>query len=143
MNERADFLDANIILYGIDAGAPEAKRRISQQILGRALAEKSGVISWQIVQETLHVTARKFKTAVSDADRSALLREVLVPLWTVHPDPALYQAALELQAKLGFAFYDSLVVAAALHAGCKRLLTEDLQHGQRIGSLRIENPFRS
>jgi predicted nucleic acid-binding protein len=32
-------------------------------------------------------------------------------------------------------------VAAALEAGCRRLLTEDLQHGQKIGSLRIDNPF--
>lgn len=47
-----------------------------------------------------------------------------------------------MQAKQGLAFYDALIVAAALEGGCKRLLTEDLQHGQRIGTLRIENPFR-
>ena len=142
MTERADFLDANVILYRIDAGAPDAKRRIARQILERALTEKSGVISWQVVQETLHVTGRTFKAAVTDADRSALLHDVLTPMWIVQPDPALYQVALEVQARQGFAFHDSLVVAAALQAGCKRLLTEDLQHGQRIGSLRIENPFR-
>ena len=44
--------------------------------------------------------------------------------------------------RYAFSFYDSLTVAAALEGGCKRLLTEDLQHGQRIGALRIENPFR-
>lgn len=37
--------------------------------------------------------------------------------------------------------YDSLIVAAALEAGCTRLLTEDLQHGQRIETLIVENPF--
>lgn len=41
------------------------------------------------------------------------------------------------------AFYDSAIVAAALEAGCKRLPSEDLQNGQRIEGLRIENPFRS
>lgn len=54
---------------------------------------------------------------------------------------ALYVRALKLQASLGFPFYDSLIVAAALEGGCKRLLSEDLQHGQRIDTLRIENPF--
>jgi predicted nucleic acid-binding protein len=34
------------------------------------------------------------------------------------------------------------IVAAALLAGCTRLLTEDLQHGQRIDSLTIRDPFR-
>ena len=38
-------------------------------------------------------------------------------------------------------FYDSLIVAAALEAGCTRLLSEDLQHGQQIEGLTIENPF--
>jgi predicted nucleic acid-binding protein len=37
--------------------------------------------------------------------------------------------------------YDSLIVAAALAAGCTRLLSEDLQHGQRIDTLVIHNPF--
>jgi hypothetical protein len=30
---------------------------------------------------------------------------------------------------------------AALRAGAGRLLTEDLQHGQRIDGLAVENPF--
>jgi predicted nucleic acid-binding protein len=74
-------------------------------------------------------------------DREALLRELLMSLWKVHPSRALFERALQVQRKQGFGFYDSLIVAAALGAGCRRLLTEDLPHGQRIGTLRIENPF--
>jgi len=40
-----------------------------------------------------------------------------------------------------YGFYDSLIIAAALEAGCTRLLTEDMQDGQRIETLTIENPF--
>lgn len=47
-----------------------------------------------------------------------------------------------LQRSTKFGFYDSLVVASALQAGCSTLLTEDLRHGQRIGALRIVDPFR-
>lgn len=41
-----------------------------------------------------------------------------------------------------FAFYDSLIVAGALSAGCRTLLSEDLKHGQRIEDLQVVNPFR-
>jgi predicted nucleic acid-binding protein len=53
----------------------------------------------------------------------------------------LYQRALDIQARYHFGFYDALIIAAALEAGCTRLYSEDLQHGQRIERLTIENPF--
>ena len=55
---------------------------------------------------------------------------------------ALYRKGLALQARWGFGFFDALIVAGALEAGCTRLLSEDLQHGQVIETLTIENPFR-
>ncbi|CAI8812458.1 protein of unknown function [Methylocaldum szegediense] len=67
---------------------------------------------------------------------------VLAPLWKIMPSPALYQRSLDLQARYGFSFYDALIVASALEFDCTRLYSEDLQHGQRIGGLTIENPFR-
>ena len=66
---------------------------------------------------------------------------VLAPLWRIHPSPALYMRGLSIQERCGFSFYDSLIVAAALEGGCTRLLSEDLQHGQQIDGLRVENPF--
>jgi predicted nucleic acid-binding protein len=50
--------------------------------------------------------------------------------------------ALDLQTRYRYGFYDSLVIAAALDAGCTRLYSEDLQDGQRIEGLTVENPFR-
>jgi predicted nucleic acid-binding protein len=38
-------------------------------------------------------------------------------------------------------YWDALIVAAAERGGCDRLLTEDLQHGQRLGALTVVNPF--
>jgi len=54
----------------------------------------------------------------------------------------LYHRALGIRARWRYGFYDSLVIAAALATGCTRLLSEDLQHGQRIESLTIVDPFR-
>jgi len=39
------------------------------------------------------------------------------------------------------AFWDALIVQAALDAGCDVLLTEDMQHGRRFGELEVRNPF--
>ena len=139
----ADFLDSNVILYGLDAQAPEGKRARSERLVAEAVAKRSAVISWQVVQETLHVVANRFTSSIRASDRQSLLTDVLTPLWHVHPSVGLFARSISIQERYRFGFYDSLVVAAALEAGCKRLLTEDLQHGQRIEGLRIENPFRA
>ncbi len=58
------------------------------------------------------------------------------------PTLALYRRGLDIRARYGFSFYDSLIVAAALESGCTRIYSEDLQHGQQIEGLIIENPFK-
>jgi len=49
--------------------------------------------------------------------------------------------ALHLQAQSGLSWYDSLIVSSAIQARCDLLFTEDLQHGQRFGTLQVRNPF--
>jgi predicted nucleic acid-binding protein len=53
----------------------------------------------------------------------------------------LHEAAVEIARDRGFSIYDSLIIAAALRAGCSILYSEDLHHGQAIGQLTIRNPF--
>lgn len=137
-----DFLDSNVFVYLVDE-TDAAKHAVARALVDAALTHASGVISFQVVQETLHVLTRKLKVVASAEDAAFFMQQALQPLWRVLPSPALYAQALQIQQDQGFAFYDSLIVAAALEAGCKRLLSEDLQHGQRIGKLRIENPFRA
>ena len=69
------------------------------------------------------------------------MTDIVAPLWEIYPTPELYLRALDLRERYGFSFYDSLIIAAALEAGCTRLYTEDMQHGQQIQGLAIENPF--
>lgn len=71
-----------------------------------------------------------------------LMDDVLFPLWRVKPTRTLYRRSLDVRARYGFAVYDSLIVAAALDAGCRTLYSEDLQHGQRLEGLTIVDPFR-
>lgn len=137
-----DFLDTNVVVYALDADSG-AKGKVARGLLSGALADGTGMVSFQVVQETLQVIGSKFARRVEPVDRLATLEEVLTPLWKIQPSTALYASALALQERYGFSFYDSLIVAAALAGGCTRLLSEDLQHGQKIDDLRIENPFLS
>lgn len=57
------------------------------------------------------------------------------------PSPVLYRRALEIQLRYRFSCYDALIVAAAVVGGCTRLLTEDLQDGQRIKGVTVVNPL--
>jgi predicted nucleic acid-binding protein len=136
----ADFVDANVFIYLFDE-TDDRKRGISEKTLARALVEGSGVISYQVVQETLNVITTKLNVPASSSDAQRFLEKVLRPLWRIMPSENLFANAIAIQSRFRFAFYDALIIAAALEAGCSRLLTEDMQHGQRIEGLTIENPF--
>jgi predicted nucleic acid-binding protein len=135
------FLDSNILIYTFDDVALE-KQRIAQELVRTALQDGSGVISCQVTQEVLNVLTRKLTFPMDVGDATRYLATTLEPLWRVQPSAELFRAGLALQARYQFGFYDSLIVAAALSAGCARLYSEDLQHGQRIEGLTIEDPFQ-
>ena len=136
-----DFFDTNVFIYQFD-NVNAKKRGVADAMVSAALRDASACISFQVVQETLRVLTEKLpQPADADAAQTFFVH-TLQPLWRVMPSPALYGDALRIKERWKFSFYDALIVAAALEAGCKRLLSEDLQHGQRIEGLRIENPFR-
>lgn len=136
-----DFLDSNLFIYLFDE-TDTRKREAAEDLVLTALRDGTGCISFQVVQETLNVLTRKLATPLTPDDARRFLDAVLLPLWTIMPSAALYARALAVQARYGFSFYDALILAAALEAGCTRLLSEDLQHGQQIDGLTIINPFR-
>ena len=137
-----DFIDSNIFVYLFDE-TDERKRQVAQSLVNTALVEGSAQISFQVVQETLNVITRKLKVPVRLEDAHQFLDQVLVPLWKINPNRVLYQRGLEIQTRYQLGFYDSLIIAASLQAGCKTLFSEDLQHGQQIETLIIQDPFRS
>lgn len=136
----AEFLDTNVIVYSFDSDAPEKQAR-SRSLIAAALQNHSATISYQVVQEFLNVATRKFASPMTGDQASDYLNAVLMPLCTVWPSGALYTAALSVRDETGFTFYDALIVAGAIEASCKRLLTEDLQDGRVVRGLKIVNPF--
>lgn len=134
------FLDTNVFVYTFDAAAPD-KRAIAQELVERALTTRQGLISYQVVQEFLNVAGTKFAEPLTVQDRRLYLGQIMIPLCEIFAVPQLYQRALGVQERYGYGFYDSLIVAGALEAGCATLYTEDLQAGQRIESMELVDPF--
>lgn len=126
------FLDTNLLVY---AQGKDAKSEIARQIV-----LEGGVISVQVLNEFTSVLRRKF--SLSWDEIAEALEDVKTALDTVRPIVLeTHSAAVELAREHGFNFYDALIIAAALEAGCDQLLTEDMQAGRRIESLAIVNPF--
>jgi len=126
------FFDTNILVYAQQSGT---KATISQNLI-----DQGGTISVQVLNELANVLHKKQGRSWSDIE--LLFDDIDNTL-----DPALPltaktgRAALALARNDGFAFYDALIVAAAIEAGCDTLYSEDMQHGRSIGGLTIVNPF--
>ena len=126
------FLDTNILIYAQEQGAKADK--------ARALLAAGGVLSVQVLNEFAAVARRKlgknWREIGEAVDDALTLVDPPLPL-TI----ALHTAARALADDHKVSFYDALIVAAALEAGCETLISEDLQDGRAFGELRIVNPF--
>lgn len=138
MSDRV-FLDTNVFVYLYDSDQPD------KQAQARALVERYGlsdaiVISTQVLQEFYVNVTRKFARQLSD-EQVLLATRTLARLRVVKVSVEMIFSAIHLARQFRLSFWDSLILEAALESQCSLLLTEDLQHGQRIGSLTVENPF--
>jgi predicted nucleic acid-binding protein len=126
------FFDTNILVYAQQAGG-KADR-------ARALLAGGGKVSVQVLNEFTAVSRRKQDKEWREIDEA--ISDVLA---LVEPPLALtldlHMAARALAEDHQLSFYDALIVASAIDAGCDVLYREDMQHGRSIGGLAIANPF--
>ena len=129
------FIDTNVLIYGYSDDEPDKRQRAIDCV-------RSGEawISTQVLNETINVLKRKFSLSYSQIrDAVQELSEgfpiVLVSVNTI-------EMALNLAERYQYSYFDSLILASALEAGCQILYSEDLHDGQRIeNQLMIINPF--
>ena len=134
------FLDTNIFVYSLDPVDPR-KARIAEDLVTRGVGSRLGVISYQVVQEFMNVSLRQFRAVMTVTELELYFFKVLLPMMTIPSSSGLFLEALRLQTANQIAWYDSLIIAAALQGGCKVLHSEDMQHGRRFGNLVIQTPF--
>lgn len=133
-------LDTNVFVYTFDAGAPIKQER-AKELVKQSLSSGAGCVSAQVVNEFVNVALRKFEVPLKPRECADYLEAVLAPLCQVFWSPRLAVRALDLHEGHQISWYDSLIVAAALEAGCETLYSEDLQSGRRFGDLLVSNPF--
>jgi predicted nucleic acid-binding protein len=134
------FLDTNILVYTFD-DEDLGKRDRARALVAEALSGSHGIISYHVVQEFLNAALRKFAKPLTSADAERYLTVVLEPLCAVFAGFDLYHQAIDIAERWKYSFFDSLIIASALQAGCTVLYSEDLQHGRKISGLRILDPF--
>lgn len=131
------FFDTNVLVYARDPD-DAAKRALARALVERSIEEESFVVSTQVLVEFYMTTVRRRLLGPAQALD-------LVRFWgghdTVPHTPDLVTRGIELHQAHSLSVWDGLIVQAALDAHCDVLLSEDLQHGRRFGSLEVANPF--
>jgi predicted nucleic acid-binding protein len=128
------FFDTNILIYAFAANDPRSAR-------AEALIAGGGVIGVQVLNEFTSVTRRKLHWQLKQIEAAlAVIEELLGPARPL--TAAIHTRAVALARDHELSFYDALIAAAAMDAGCEVLCSEDLQHGRKFGTLRVDNPFR-
>jgi predicted nucleic acid-binding protein len=139
MNDRG-FLDTNVIVYAFDQ-ASFGKSRTARQLITDGVNEGRSILSFQVIQEFVNVMLKGFRIMLARPDLESFIETALFPLAAISTTQALILEGLRVQAAYHLSWYDSMIVAAALQGKCRVLYSEDFQHGQRFGDLRVENPF--
>jgi predicted nucleic acid-binding protein len=133
------FLDSNVLVYSVDESpAEKVKHAQAVELLTRDAEDL--VVSTQVLQEFYVVTTRKLQNPLSE-DRAARAVRGLAKLDVVGVDVPLVLAAVETSRTARISLWDALIIEAASRAGCERVLSEDLNAGQVLCGVRIENPF--
>jgi predicted nucleic acid-binding protein len=133
------FLDSNILVYSVDE-SPAEKAKHARAIELLSAEPESLVVSTQVLQEFYVVATRKLRSPLSE-ERAANAVRGIAKLDVVGVDTSLVLAAIDTARTVRISLWDALIVEAASRAGCDRVLSEDLNEGQAIRGVTIEDPF--
>ena len=135
------FVDTNIMVYAYDLDAG-SKRDVASKSIKDLWQNQKGVISTQVLQEFYVNVTQKISDPLSGADARTVLKDYLH--WQIELNgPETIFSASEIQEQYRLSFWDALIIASAIQGRAVKILTEDLNHGQVIEGILIENPLRS
>lgn len=133
------FLDTNILVYTVDRND---KKKLSQarKLLENVIANDKPVISTQVLQEFYSATTTKLKL------NKIIAKNIIHNfrnMEIVQVDLGIIEQGIDISLLFQISFWDSLIIAAAEHANCEMIYTEDLNDTQTIRGIKIVNPFKS
>ena len=135
----SNFINTNILVYAYDSN-DTAKQEYAQQLLRNCISDDTAVLSAQVLSEFFTVVTKRIPNPLSVEEAEQVL-DILGILPVVEIDYRLVRRAIDLHRLYGISYWDSLIVAAAHRAGCKQILTEDLNAGQSYQGVMVVNPF--
>lgn len=135
------FVDTNILIYAYDSTA-EQKHKKANRIVSDLWDSGLGVLSTQVLQEFfVNVTAKTPKPLDVRTARG-IVNDLLTWDMMVVDGPSILKG-VDIHMKYKYAFWDALIIEAAVRGGSQVLLSEDLSDGQIIEGVTIRNPFRA
>jgi len=138
MSDRV-FVDTNVLIYAHDLDAGK-KHAVASQLIEELWMSHLGVVSIQVLQEFYVNITRKIPKPVSKATAAAHIEHYFV--WpVVRPSATTMRKAFEIETRDKLSFWDAMIVSAAFQADVARILSEDLNAGQKIAGILIVNPF--
>ena len=127
------FADTNIVVYAY--GVDPTKITAAQSIINAA-----PVVSTQVINEFHNIARRKLRLDM--ATRHRIATDLLQSCRVIAIDQAIVAVAMRVESRYQVSYWDALILAAALAAGCDTLYSEDMQDGQVFeGRLTVKNPF--
>jgi predicted nucleic acid-binding protein len=133
------FVDTNVLIYAHDVDAGR-KHDVAKAVLRDLWAERAGVLSTQVLQEFYVNATRKLKKPLARQEARSVVETYAA--WCVEGiTPADVSMAFQLEDRARVGFWDALILAVAVRSGARRVLSEDLNAGQKIAGLTIHNPF--
>lgn len=133
------FIDSNILLYAVSGRKEERDKTL---IARRLLLQPDLNISVQVLNEFTANAISPRKHGLSRLEASGHC-ETWKSLFLVHPlSEVIHELAMQWFVPSKLSLWDSVIVASANLAECETIFTEDLNHGEVFGNVRVVNPFR-
>ncbi len=126
-------------MYAYDNHFPDKQQR-AREIIISAVRSGNGVLSTQVLGEFFTVVTRKIKMPLSIRNARNII-EYLGRMPVQEIDLLIVERAIDTLEQYKISYWDSLIVAAAERAQCKRILSEDLNAEQKYHGIEIVNPF--
>ncbi len=138
MKDDALFLDTNVLVYLFDLDAPD-KKAIAESVFRE---HKRIKFSTQVLEEFYVTVTRKLGRPMHPEQALAAVEKFQqYPVAII--SKALITKGIRRSIDSRISLWDGLIVETALAVGATVLVTEDLQDGWNIGSMRVWNPFKT
>ena len=132
------FFDTNILVYSVDE-SDLRKKEIASKLISQAIDSGNGVLSTQCLQEFYNTAIKKLNISKEAAREYVEYFSDNLPV--VKISVPLILSAVDISIKTQFAFWDSLILCAAIDSGCATLYSEDLNDRKIVDGAKIQNPF--